>query len=730
MKNTSSSKFWRVVTTITTLAFVLQISGFTTLPALAVAPNYLMGPVTAEVTGALELSIFGSASATPYVGQESAQYVSIDWGDTVRDSFTIQTDSNFTTVFSAGNFTTSWTPISHAYASEGMKTIIVKVHHQSWNGNGEGNASEFTTNVFIPPAALNVIKIVDGGDKLPSEFTINVSGTNVSPASFPGDSGGTIVSLEPGSYSVTEDSVDNYTGLFSDDCSGTIASGETKICTITNVFSEEPMADIIVVKNDDVETNAQEGDTITYTIQISNNGPDDATGVVVDDLLPVGVAFVSAVTTQGTYNEITGVWTVGELADQASATLDIEVTVNEGTAGTSITNTASSDRSQAEQADSTPENNSSTEETPISCTDSDGDGYYEEGGQCGPIDCQPGDYSSYPGAPEVCDGVDNDCNGQSEDGSGETWYGELTSCGTGVCESSGVLTCVEGEQVDTCEVGTPTENPETSCDAYDNDCDGETNEGGICEQALICGYKFNDLNQNQEKDTGEPTLLGWLISLAQWANDDWTPITTDTTNDEGQYCFDSLAEGTYMVEETPQDNWYNSTPLSVEVLVSTNQLYGVDFGNFQCVDNDGDTYSSTNQEVCSPLDCDETDNTVYPSAPELCDDKDNDCDQQIDEDGACFLCQPEDVQECDTGLEGVCATGTQTCDVEGQWGSCQQDVQASEEVCDNDLDDDCDGLTDIQDPNCQPPVDEGSICGYKFYDDNQDSLFNNSDYVL
>ena len=53
------------------------------------------------------------------------------------------------------------------------------------------------------------------------------------------------------------------------------------------------------------------GDTITYTVTLSNNGPNTATGVQVTDLLPAGLSFVSATPSQGTYDPGTGLWTVG-----------------------------------------------------------------------------------------------------------------------------------------------------------------------------------------------------------------------------------------------------------------------------------------------------------------------------------------------------------------------------------------------------------------------------------
>ncbi len=78
------------------------------------------------------------------------------------------------------------------------------------------------------------------------------------------------------------------------------------------------------------------GQTITYSVVASNNGPINATSVTVDDVLPASLTFVSA-NPAAEYNAATGVWTVGNLANGANRTLQIRATLN--SVG-SVTNTA------------------------------------------------------------------------------------------------------------------------------------------------------------------------------------------------------------------------------------------------------------------------------------------------------------------------------------------------------------------------------------------------------
>ncbi|MEZ6091142.1 MAG: hypothetical protein R3C05_24590 [Pirellulaceae bacterium] len=107
------------------------------------------------------------------------------------------------------------------------------------------------------------------------------------------------------------------------------------------------------------------GQAVSFTVTVSNSGPNTATGVTVIDQLPTGITFGSAAPSQGTYNNQTGVWNVGSLTNGGSATLQLSGTLE--TPGPK-TNTAQIASSNQTDPDSTPNNNVSTEDDQASIT--------------------------------------------------------------------------------------------------------------------------------------------------------------------------------------------------------------------------------------------------------------------------------------------------------------------------------------------------------------------------
>lgn len=95
------------------------------------------------------------------------------------------------------------------------------------------------------------------------------------------------------------------------------------------------------------------GSNVSFTITVSNAGPQAATGVQVLDLLPASLSFVSATPSSGSYNSGSGLWQLGTITNGSSATLQITAMV---TATGSIENIAQVAAANQPDPDSTPGN--------------------------------------------------------------------------------------------------------------------------------------------------------------------------------------------------------------------------------------------------------------------------------------------------------------------------------------------------------------------------------------
>lgn len=105
------------------------------------------------------------------------------------------------------------------------------------------------------------------------------------------------------------------------------------------------------------------GDEFTFSVALTNNGPADATGLVIDNQLPAGIRLLNNVATRGSYDPGTGTWGISNLSNGASAELDLLVRVEPQAIGTTLINAASVEAS--DQTDEMPENDSCTTEVQI-----------------------------------------------------------------------------------------------------------------------------------------------------------------------------------------------------------------------------------------------------------------------------------------------------------------------------------------------------------------------------
>jgi hypothetical protein len=302
-----------------------------------------------------------------------------------------------------------------------------------------------------------------------------------------------------------------------------------------------------------------------------------------------------------------------------------------------------------------------------SCTpDNDGDGY------CPPEDCNDNNPAVHPGATEICgDGIDNNCDGSALE-PGDPCTPDGTPPEAAACPQS-VWQCSEDNLSLVCPV--PVSGfkypeiedwsvPASCLDGADNDCDGLIDAADVdadsdcASKPEVCdGY---DNNRNGQIDEGFDVGSTCTSGIGVCARDGVLVCTED---------------------------WTGTTCTATPGKPKTEQW---DVGN-SCSDgkdNDCDGLTDGADPDCAPV----------PS-PEICDGIDNNLDGNIDE--------GFDVgSTCTVGL-GVCAnTGTKVCTADGTSTMCNVfALPASVEgpsgpTCSDNLDNDCDGYTDLADASC------------------------------
>ena len=272
-------------------------------------------------------------------------------------------------------------------------------------------------------------------------------------------------------------------------------------------------------------------------------------------------------------------------------------------------------------------------------------------------DCDDTDPTSLASEPEICDGLDNDCNGVADfDGAQETDY-----------DGDGFLSCED------CVEGDPNAYPGAPelCNGLDDDCDGAApgEDDGDGDSSLAC----------EDCDDTNPDNYPGNLELCDQADN-------DCDGAPGADEFDADADGQLGCEGDCDDTNANTNSNSVEVCDGNdNDCDGVIPDDEADPDADG-------WGLCEG-DCDDSDPASYPGATEVCDGADNDCNTSL----------PPDEDDLD-------ADGWMPCE-----GDCDDDsaaanpdaTEADPVVCADSLDNDCDGLTDLEDEDCAPFLPSG-----------------------
>lgn len=113
---------------------------------------------------------------------------------------------------------------------------------------------------------------------------------------------------------------------------------------------------------------------------------------------------------------------------------------------------------------------------------------------------------------------------------------------------------------------------------------------------LFCGVKFNDLNANGVRDSGEPGLPDWTINLF-YSNG--MLVSATTTNANGHYCVGSMStdDQLYSLSEVQQTGWIQTAPGSGSYWVTPGGVDQYNFGNTYIGVSDG-RYSFGVKFVC------------------------------------------------------------------------------------------------------------------------------------
>ena len=288
------------------------------------------------------------------------------------------------------------------------------------------------------------------------------------------------------------------------------------------------------------------------------------------------------------------------------------------------------------------------------------------------IDCNDDNASIHPNATEVCDGVDNNCDGFTDDATADdapTWYADAD----GDTYGGDVITLIQCDapegfvaEANDCDDLDATTHPEAAevCDGLDNDCDGlvDGDDDGVDTATYTTFYADTDEDgYGTDLDTVEAcSAPSGYVSMGGDCDDEATDINPETV-------------------------WYAD--------LDDDGYGGTEFVTVQC--------EQPEKHTADAGDCADLDPAIHPDATEICDSLDNDCDDDIDDaddsvDSTTFSTWYLDY---DTDTYGDATVSVEACaapegyvgnDEDCDDGAIEVNPDATE-VCEDGIDNNCDG---------------------------------------
>jgi hypothetical protein len=276
------------------------------------------------------------------------------------------------------------------------------------------------------------------------------------------------------------------------------------------------------------------------------------------------------------------------------------------------------------------------------CIDADGDGGLDAG--CGGDDCDDTDAAVYLGAAEVCNAIDDDCDGVVPDT-------EIDDDGDGLAECEGDcddtddtlnLDDLDGDGASSCDGDCDDLDPAMNLDDTDGDgwslCDEDCDDDDPSRYptAVEACNAIDDDCDGVVPDT-EIDDDGDGLAECEGDCDDEDPAVSDDDLDADGYtpCNGDCDDGDATIHEGAEEIPYDGIDQ--------------DCDEADLTDVDGDGHDATD---VGGFDCDDDDPGVHPDADEACDDGiDNDCDGAIDADDADCIASDDDDDDDDDSAE-------------------------------------------------------------------------------